>query len=73
MKAKRFFYRRVGLPKSDAWVSLEFVPGDMWIGLFWRRKHPISWNRWEFFICILPCFPIRIEWMAYDNLPEVAT
>ena len=44
-------------------ISILFEPRDLWIGVYWDRhvsKCP-GWNV-VFFVCIVPMFPIKVEW-----------
>lgn len=36
-------------------ITLELVPQDLWIGLFWRK----SVDRFDLWICLVPCIPIH--------------
>jgi hypothetical protein len=48
---------------------VEFVPGDLWVGLFVKRERMTGWlgTRWTAYICLLPCLPIRIRWINWDR------
>ena len=45
-------------------VRLEFKRQDLWIGMYWRKTkvnlplHQLL--RWDFWICVVPCFPLHI-------------
>lgn len=43
-------------------ISLCFVPEDLWVGVFWKRrlKKEVT-NRGTVFICLIPMLPIRIK------------
>ena len=41
-------------------VSLSFEPRDIWIGVFWDRRDGLT----QVFVCLLPCVPVRIAWVA---------
>lgn len=38
-------------------ISIQFVPRDMWLGLF-TKKELFAWTAW---LCLIPCFPVRIR------------
>jgi hypothetical protein len=48
-------------------ISANFEPGDAWIGLFVEGVHIPTLpylgiiRHWSFRLCLLPCFPVRIE------------
>ena len=39
-------------------VKLQFIPRDLWIGVFWKCDGHHSWT---WYVCLLPCLPIRIK------------
>lgn len=44
-------------------VSVEFVPQDVWVGVYWRRR----WALLSVWVCLLPCLPIHVErWVARE-------
>lgn len=57
-------------------IRIEFVPGDMWIGVFYKSKYPcepapgfedfraddVHFVRRHIYICIVPMLPIHIFW-----------
>lgn len=50
-------------------VTIKREPRDLWLGLYrtgreWvpkNRDH--HFNRWRWYICAIPCFPIVITWI----------
>lgn len=38
-------------------VGPYFEPRDVWFGVFWDRSPSVL----KIFVCLIPCFPIRIE------------
>jgi len=55
---------RFETPKGDVNIDVKFVPGDMWIGIFWRNSYSVesTFSRFEIFLCVLPCVPIHLNW-----------
>lgn len=49
-------------------VRIDFVPGDLWVGAFVKRERKYGWKgtRWTVYLCVLPCFPIRVRWIKWD-------
>ncbi len=50
---------------------LDYEPRDMWIGVYWKRHDQSSPLCFSFYVCLVPCFPIkvrRVRSWAYDNL-----
>ena len=55
-----------------AWKGPYWEPRDIWLGIYWtvdivRRYSPVQkrWNdarRMNLYVCVVPCFPIRIRW-----------
>jgi len=41
--------------------KLQFVPRDLWVGVFWKLLSPTGVQGWVAYICILPCLPLRIK------------
>jgi hypothetical protein len=48
-------------PKEKLSVKILWEPRDLWIGLYWTTNNEWATSR-IFFICLLPCLPIRIHW-----------
>lgn len=56
-------------------VSLLFEPRDVWVGLYWSKyevpapRSPIVYTAIEFYVTIIPIFPLRIAWGtgSYDR------
>lgn len=42
-------------------VGVEWKPQDCWLGVFWKRDHPMSLDVW---VCLLPMVPIHFGWVA---------
>lgn len=42
-------------------IRFEWKPQDAWIGAFWRRDRPWSFDLW---VCIVPMMPLHIGWKA---------
>jgi hypothetical protein len=46
-------------------ARLLFEPRDLWIGVYWtgvnKSSPPGVDPRYLIYICIVPCFPIRVE------------
>lgn len=45
-------------------AKFEFKLEDLWIGAYWERKWlatmPHTTERWDVWICFIPCFPLHI-------------
>jgi hypothetical protein len=37
--------------------AIDVVPGDLWIGVFWKRQMYETF----IYVCFVPCLPIRIH------------
>jgi hypothetical protein len=37
-------------------ARIEFVPNDLWIGVYWRRRY----HQTDIYICLIPCFPLHL-------------
>lgn len=58
-------------------IRLEFKIQDLWIGAFWKRDIGYVINESEYieekviiqhlWICLVPCFPIHIQWRIDDQ------
>jgi hypothetical protein len=49
-------------------ISLCWVPGDIWVGVYIRPKRSLCYERF-IYICVIPCLPIRIHKMkAYGGI-----
>jgi len=42
--------------RNEMKIEFLFEPQDIWIGIYWKRYPKAI----EFYVCILPLFPIRI-------------
>ena len=64
MKDERFPHRPHA-PKAGLKARFEFKLADLWVGLFWKREpawRHYPWSRTHVWICLVPCFPLHIEW-----------
>jgi len=44
-----------------------FEPRDLWLGVYWKRWPKASWPKAiEFYICFLPCLPLRLYFQWYS-------
>lgn len=51
-------------------ISLLFEPRDLWVGVYWRRKRVSdSCIETRIYVCLLPCFPFKIEIDWYRTAP----
>lgn len=55
--------------KTDKfWLSLQWEPRDLWVGVFWKKQFwfsdtmESSGNSMYIYVCILPCFPVCLQW-----------
>lgn len=47
---------------SKRWFChVEWKPQDCWVGVFWKRKCPLSLDVW---VCLLPMLPIHFGYIA---------
>jgi hypothetical protein len=37
-------------------LQWEYVPQDVWIGIYWTRREGIL----HLYLCLVPCFPLHI-------------
>jgi hypothetical protein len=42
-------------------IQLLFEPRDFWIGLYWTFKTDAIGRKLLLYLCLVPCFPVRIE------------
>lgn len=42
-------------------ARLEWKPQDCWVGVFWKRDYPRSFDLW---VCVLPMLPFHVSWRA---------
>lgn len=56
----------------DSWKGPYWDPRDIWVGVYWTRENsrfvPTRGGVLEMwlsvYICVLPCFPVRMRWYA---------
>jgi len=51
-------------------VSLEFVPQDLWVGIFWRQRPNfpmLRWARLDIWFCVVPTLPIHLVYYRRPN------
>lgn len=51
----------------DSWKGPYWEPRDLWCGVFWTRETRRSEGRiildfLSVYVCLIPCFPIRMRW-----------
>ena len=49
-------------------ISIKFKKQDIWIGLYWEKLSYSHWTNWKFYFCIIPCFPICIEFKTNKGI-----
>lgn len=49
-------------------ISIKFKKNDIWIGLYWTKLPYSHWSNWKFCFCIIPCFPICIEFKTNKGI-----
>ena len=42
-------------PPCGWFLRLEWVPNDLWIGIYWK----VLKGRLDLWMCLIPCFPIH--------------
>lgn len=51
--------------KRKRWrVRIQFVPRDLWIGLYWKTERVSRGRLDTFFVCLVPMLPIVIQWVT---------
>lgn len=75
------FYRNIILPPGGRIgdclsysrklsVKLLWEPRDLWVGVYWDWH---SKSEWFIYICLFPCFPIRVHLVrSYGGLYQEA-
>jgi hypothetical protein len=50
-------------------VRVQFEPRDLWLGLYWKRERLRGYlpPLWTFFICLVPMFPIVVQFRRSAN------
>lgn len=53
----------------DSWTGPYWEPRDAWVGVFWTHETRLREGReilrfLSVYICVLPCFPIRLRWYS---------
>lgn len=64
----------------DSWKGPYWEPRDIWFGLYWtpesrERDGQTMLSFTSVYVCLLPCFPVRMRWYSYvhpDAVPGVA-
>jgi hypothetical protein len=62
-------------------VSVEFVPRDLWIGVYWNLREngvpvrcpgidPYTRFRASVYVCIVPMLPIIFRWKRAEDCPR---
>jgi hypothetical protein len=46
-------------------IAVYFEKRDMWIGCYWLVEGRERWRRLTVYICLVPCFPIRLRWQPF--------
>lgn len=48
---------------GPVWLTaqLQFQPQDLWLGVYWKTQRSSQLLCWVFFICLVPCFPLRLD------------
>ena len=41
--------------------AVEWKPQDCWVGVFWKRNYPWSFDLW---VCVVPMVPLHLSWKA---------
>lgn len=66
--ARRKWGRSIYGDRGSLEVSLLWEPRDFWIGVYWNTRivasRPGRFNDWtigEWYICFIPCLPIKIR------------
>ncbi len=50
-------------------IRIYFEPRDLWVGVYWNVERTsfdnsrVRCREWSVYICLLPCFPIRLRWL----------
>lgn len=46
----------------DGWKGPYWEPRDVWLGVYWNRERRGRMWRTDVYVCLVPCFPIRMTW-----------
>lgn len=62
----------ISAPIIEVKGRIEFVPQDIWIGVYWRKhmftpRNPSMPPHIDVYICLLPCFPLHMRIVDYRN------
>jgi hypothetical protein len=49
-------------------LGFKFVPGDMWVGLYWKFERGFLISTWDIYICVLPMLPLHLRLTARARL-----
>lgn len=52
--------------RPDEWKGPYWEPRDIWMGVYWTRDTFLNTDQplLDVYICLLPCFPIRVRWIG---------
>lgn len=55
---------------GKATIELLFEPRDLWIGLYWNCEYGWKYQRRTVYLCLFPCFPIKLSLPAPEYIPS---
>lgn len=42
-------------------ARIEFVPGDLWVGVFVKKYPMVDGYTWSVYVCLIPTLPIHFR------------